>query len=124
MILEILSFYKGSEEEQLQFVEELEQLDDHQQLALRVYLEYDNSLFDYNSLHEAVELAEEAYMGQHDSGGDFAEEFMLDIEGLRFVEKIERLLGYDAWQQMWDYSLKWDFEFVEVNGEGFVIRQM
>lgn len=124
MILEILSFYKGSAEEQVQFVEELEQLDEYQQLALRVFLEYDNNLFNYLDLPEAVVLAEEAYQGQYDSEGDFVAEFMGDIEGNDFVEKIEKLMGYQAWQQMWDYSLKWDFEFVEVNGEGFVIRQM
>ena len=124
MINEILSFYNGSAEEQEQFVEELEQLDEHQLLALRVYLEYDNSLFSYNSPHEAVELAEEAYMGQHDSGGDFAAEFMGDIEGNDFVEKIEKLMSYQAWQLCWDYSLKWDYDFVEVDGVGYVIRQM
>ena len=124
MILEILSFYKGSAEEQEQFVEELEQLDVHQQLALRAYLEYDSSLFNYMDLHEAVGLAEEAYMGQHDSGGDFAYESMYDIEGNDFVEKIEGLMGYQAWQQVWDYSLQWDFSIVEVDGISYVIRQM
>ena len=124
MILEILSFYEGSAEEQLQFVEELERLDYHQQHALRVYLEYDSSLFNYKDLHEAVELAEEAFHGRHDSGADFAAEFMGDIEGNDFVEKIERLMGYQAWQQMWDYSLCWDYEFVEVEGVGYIVRQM
>lgn len=124
MIIEILSFYNGSEEEKDQLAEELESLDEYQQLALRVYLEYDSSLLGYKDLHEAVELAVEAYQGQYDSEGDFVAEFMRDIEGEAFVEKIEKLMGYQAWQQMWDYSLKWDFEFVEVNGEGFVIRQM
>ena len=122
MILEILSFYKGSAEEQAQFVEDLEQLDDHQQLALRVYLEYDNSLFNYMDLHEAVKRAEDAFHGQHNSGGDFAAEFMGDIEGSDFVEKIEWLMGYKAWQLCWDCSLCWDYNFVEVDGVGYVIR--
>ena len=124
MINEILSFYKGSAEEQEHLAEELEQLADYQQLALRVYLEYDSSLLSYNDLHEAVELAEEAFQGQHDSGGDFVAELMGDIEGSDFVEKISRLMGWQAWQQMWDYSLRWDYEYVEVDGVGYIIRQM
>ena len=124
MILEILSFYKGSEEDQAQLADELEWLDDHQQLTLRAYLEYDGSLLNYNSLSEAVELAEEAFQGQRDSGGDFAAEFVGEIEDGDFVSKVEDLMGYQAWQQMWDYSLKWDYEFVEVEGVGYVVRQM
>lgn len=124
MINEILSFYKGSEEEQAQLADELEQLDDYQQLAMRVYLEYESSLLNYMDLHEAVELAEEAYQGKYDSVADFAAELMESIEGNDFVEKIEKLMGYQAWQLIWDHSLRWDYEFVEVAGVGHIIRPM
>lgn len=123
MILEILSFHKGSAEEQVQFADELERLDDRQQLALRVYLEYDDSLLNCCDPQEAVNLADEAYQGQYDSEADFAAEFMEDIDP-DFAEKVSQLMGWQAWQQMWDYSLRWDYEFVEVAGVGFIIRKM
>lgn len=123
MINEILSCYKGSAEEQAEFMEELEQLDDHQQNVLRVYLEYDDSLLNYKDLWEAVELAEEAFLGRYDCGADFAADLMESIDP-DFADKVNKYMGWKAWQLMWENSLGWDYQMVELDGVDYVIHIM